>query len=28
VCGEQIDETAVACFRYYGIERCFVVKEK
>ena len=27
VCGEVIDETAVSCFRYYGIERCFVVKE-
>lgn len=26
-CGEQIDETAVACFRYYGIENCIVVKE-
>jgi len=27
-CGEEIDESAVACFQYYGIERCFVVKEK
>jgi arginine/lysine/ornithine decarboxylase len=27
VCGEEIDETAIACFRYYGIEKCFVVKE-
>lgn len=27
VCGEQIDETAVKCFRYYGIENCIVVKE-
>jgi len=27
VCGEEIDQTAVDCFRYYGIESCFVVKE-
>ena len=27
VCGEEIDETAAACFRYYGIETCTVVKE-
>jgi len=27
VCGEEIDESAVACFRYYGIESCFVVME-
>lgn len=26
VCGEVIDESAVNCFKYYGIERCFVVK--
>ena len=26
VCGEEIDQTAVDCFRYYGIESCFVVK--
>ena len=26
VCGEVVDEAAVACFRYYGIERCCVVK--
>ena len=26
VCGEQIDAQAVACFRYYGIESCCVVK--
>lgn len=24
VCGEQIDETAIACFTYYGIESCCV----
>lgn len=24
VCGEQIDETAIACFSYYGIETCSV----
>jgi len=27
VCGERIDEKAVACFEYYGIESCCVVKE-
>ena len=27
VCGEQIDEYAIECFRYYGIESCCVVKE-
>jgi arginine/lysine/ornithine decarboxylase len=27
VSGERIDEDAVACFRYYGIETCAVVKE-
>lgn len=27
VCGEEVDHTAAACFRYYGIERCFVVRE-
>ena len=26
VCGEEIDETAIDCFRYYGIESCYVVK--
>lgn len=26
VCGERIDERAVACFKYYGIEKCRVVK--
>ena len=26
VCGEIIDEKAIECFRYYGIERCNVVK--
>lgn len=25
VCGERIDAEAVSCFRYYGIEKCFVV---
>ncbi len=28
VCGEEIDETAVRCLRYYGIEKCTVVSEK
>ncbi len=27
VSGEEIDAQAVECFRYYGIERCMVVKE-
>ena len=27
VCGEEIDESAVRCFQYYGIEKCTVVKE-
>lgn len=27
VCGEVIDDHAAACFRYYGIDRCSVVKE-
>lgn len=27
VCGERIDERAVACFKYYGIEKCRVVKK-
>lgn len=26
VCGERIDERAIACFKYYGIEKCRVVK--
>ena len=26
VCGEVIDEAAVAAFRYYGIENCTVIK--
>ena len=25
VCGEQIDENAIACFSYYGIETCCVI---
>ena len=28
VCGERIDEHAVRCFTYYGMESCCVVKEK
>ena len=28
VCGERIDEDALRCFDYYGIERCTVVKLK
>ena len=27
VCGEVIDRTAIECFKYYGIEKCCVVKE-
>ena len=27
VCGEEIDEYAVACFEYYGMETCCVVRE-
>ena len=27
VCGEQIDAHAIECFAYYGIDRCFVVKQ-
>lgn len=27
VCGERIDEHALACFRYYSIETCMVVRE-
>ena len=26
VCGERIDEHTLACFRYYGIESCTVVR--
>ena len=26
VCGERIDPHAIACFAYYGIDRCFVIK--
>jgi arginine/lysine/ornithine decarboxylase len=25
ICGEQIDETALSCFSYYGIEYCDVI---
>ena len=28
VCGEKIDEQALACFEYYGIKTCCVVKKK
>lgn len=27
VCGERIDETAIACFQYYGIDACRVTAE-
>ena len=26
VCGERIDAHAIACFDYYGIDHCYVVK--
>jgi len=26
VCGERIDAHAIACFAYYGIDQCFVIK--
>ncbi len=26
VCGERIDRHAIACFAYYGIDNCFVIK--
>jgi len=26
ICGERIDEHAIECFKYYGINRCYVVK--
>lgn len=28
VCGERIDDHAIACFRYYGMETCEVVREE
>ena len=28
VSGERIDEAAIACFRYYGVERCRVLREE
>ena len=28
VCGERIDEAAVRCFAYYGVETCTVVAQK
>ena len=27
VCGERIDSAAIDCFKYYGIDRCKVIKE-
>ena len=27
VCGERIDRNAIACFRYYGIDTCWVMDE-
>lgn len=27
VCGERIDEAAVSCFRYYGVDHCTVVDD-
>ena len=27
VCGERIDEAAIACFSYYGMDSCTVVEE-
>ena len=26
-CGERIDADAMACFRYYGIDTCTVIKD-
>lgn len=26
VCGERINRHAIACFAYYGIDHCFVIK--
>ena len=28
ISGEQIDENAISVMKYYGVEKCFVVKEK
>ncbi len=28
VCGERIDEAAIACFQYYGIDHCTVAEEE
>ncbi|MBQ9964828.1 MAG: aminotransferase class V-fold PLP-dependent enzyme [Clostridia bacterium] len=28
VCGERIDTHAMACFTYYGIDHCFVIKSR
>ena len=27
ICGERIDDHAISCFEYYGIESCSVVRE-
>ena len=27
VCGEEIDEHAIRCFKYYGIDSCCVVRK-
>lgn len=27
ICGEEISEQAINCFKYYGIDKCFVVKK-
>jgi len=26
ICGEEIDESAINCFSYYGVKKCEVVK--
>ena len=26
VCGEKIDEVAIRCFEYYGVEMCQIIK--
>lgn len=26
ICGEEVDEAAIRCFRYYGMDRCTVVR--
>ena len=27
ICGEKIDRNAIECFKYYGIEKCIVIKD-